>query len=522
MGDLDGKSFAKLCKDSHLLDRHFTATDADLVFAKAVPQAVRRMGLDHFALALGYIAQKKNVSVDVVQLAVADCGGPVLHATHAESVRFHDDKSTYTGTHARGGPESVAVGAGSAVDQSWKRSTDRRPSTGAVTPRPSTSSRLDAPRTPSKEIPRDVPRSPSKPSPRTPSKEIPRLSNAEDVVFKSFCGEGKLDMDGKSFAKLCKDSQLLDRNFTSIDADLVFAKAVPKGQRRMDSDHFAAALSHVAAKKSVSVCVVQAAVASCGGPVLHATVTDAVRFHDDKSTYTGMHTYAGPATGREAAIEKGRAPSTEGGERGSSKLSVPGDCASELASDDGCLDSSHVGSGFRAVRKMRRSQSKAGSDDDSTSASSGQADRSPSPHLTACLEKVFVSYAGPHADMDGKTFVKLCKDCKLLNILGSSKKFTQTDADLAFAKVVAKGQRRICFQQFEALLAAVADARGMTHDEVQALVGHSSGPVLLGTKTDAVRFHDDKTTYTGTHVNGGPESVAVGAGSAADQSWKRR
>jgi len=119
--------------------------------------------------------------------------------------------------------------------------------------------------------------------------------------------------------------------------------------------------------------------------------------------------------------------------------------------------------------------------------------------------------------MDGKTFVKLCKDCKLLN-----KKFTQTDADLAFAKVVAKGQRRICFQQFEALLAAVADARGMTHDEVQALVGHSSGPVLLGTKTDAVRFHDDKSTYTGTHVNGGPESVAVGAGSIADQSWKRR
>merc|ERR1712232_640485 len=130
--------------------------DADLVFAKAVPQAVRRMSLDHFALALGYIAQKKHVSADVVQLAVADCGGPVLHATHAESVRFHDDKSTYTGTHAKGGPEPVAVGTGSAADQSWKRSTERRPST---------SSRLDAPRTASKEIPGDVPRSPSKETP---------------------------------------------------------------------------------------------------------------------------------------------------------------------------------------------------------------------------------------------------------------------------------------------------------------------------------------------------------------------
>mmetsp|Transcript_67354 Transcript_67354/g.111563 ORF Transcript_67354/g.111563 Transcript_67354/m.111563 type:complete len:316 (-) Transcript_67354:284-1231(-) len=35
--------------------------------------------------------------------------------------RFFYDKSSYTGTHARGGPESVAVGHGTAYDQSWKR-----------------------------------------------------------------------------------------------------------------------------------------------------------------------------------------------------------------------------------------------------------------------------------------------------------------------------------------------------------------------------------------------------------------
>merc|ERR1719456_1862238 len=91
----------------------------------------------------------------------------------------------------------------------------------------------------------------------------------------------------------------------------------------MDSDHFAVALSHVAAKKNTTICILQAAVASCGGPVLHATVTDAVRFHDDKSTYTAMHTYAGPATRTEAW----------GGERGSSKLSALSDCASEPAVD---------------------------------------------------------------------------------------------------------------------------------------------------------------------------------------------
>jgi len=35
--------------------------------------------------------------------------------------RFFYDKSTYTGTHTRGGPSSVAKGSGTSFDQSWKR-----------------------------------------------------------------------------------------------------------------------------------------------------------------------------------------------------------------------------------------------------------------------------------------------------------------------------------------------------------------------------------------------------------------
>jgi len=35
--------------------------------------------------------------------------------------RFFYDKSSYTGTHAHGGPEHVAVGHGTSHDQSWKR-----------------------------------------------------------------------------------------------------------------------------------------------------------------------------------------------------------------------------------------------------------------------------------------------------------------------------------------------------------------------------------------------------------------
>jgi len=35
------------------------------------------------------------------------------------------------------------------------------------------------------------------------------------------------------------------------------------------------------------------------------------------------------------------------------------------------------------------------------------------------------------------------------------------------------------------------------------------------------RFFYDKSTYTGTHLRGGPDSVAKGGGTCADQSWKR-
>lgn len=35
--------------------------------------------------------------------------------------RFFYDRSTYTGTHTRGGPSSVAKGGGTSFDQTWKR-----------------------------------------------------------------------------------------------------------------------------------------------------------------------------------------------------------------------------------------------------------------------------------------------------------------------------------------------------------------------------------------------------------------
>jgi len=36
------------------------------------------------------------------------------------------------------------------------------------------------------------------------------------------------EMDGAKFSKLCRDCKLLNRNFTTIDVDLIFAKTKVK------------------------------------------------------------------------------------------------------------------------------------------------------------------------------------------------------------------------------------------------------------------------------------------------------
>merc|ERR1719262_131655 len=146
------------------------------------------MSIDQFNKALEHMAQRKNLSLTVVQSTIVDCQGPVIHATQADAVRFHDDKSTYTGTHVNGGPESVAVGAGTSTDQSWKRNSERLPSKGVGGRQSSKASRS------SNSSSVDV---------------IVELGFGEEEVFKAFCGDGHTDLDGKSFAKLCKDSHLL-------------------------------------------------------------------------------------------------------------------------------------------------------------------------------------------------------------------------------------------------------------------------------------------------------------------------
>lgn len=97
------------------------------------------------------------------------------------------------------------------------------------------------------------------------------------------------------------------------------------------------------------------------------------------------------------------------------------------------------------------------------------------------LYEVFVAFASfgagraAKAEMDGAHFVKLCKDTGLID-----RAFTTTNADLIFAKVKAKGDRKILFEAFLDALALVGeikfprDPEGF--DRVVLQILHSRGP----------------------------------------------
>lgn len=61
-----------------------------------------------------------------------------------------------------------------------------------------------------------------------------------------------------------------------------------------------------------------------------------------------------------------------------------------------------------------------------------------------------------------------------------------------------QGARRVGFKEFESSFQMLAEERGCSLDDVRALIAACGGPRANGVTTaDAVRLHDDKSTYTG-------------------------
>lgn len=121
------------------------------------------------------------------------------------------------------------------------------------------------------------------------------------------------------------------------------------------------------------------------------------------------------------------------------------------------------------------------------------------------LRRVFDEYCMGNKAMDGKSFAKLAKDCKLLD-----SKLTSTDVDITFEKIKERAERRIGFAQFEIGLGLLAKKKGASVDTLSKEVEKLNGPILNGTQAEYNKFHDDKSLYTGVYANGGPSTVDDG------------
>ncbi|PSC76607.1 p25-alpha family [Micractinium conductrix] len=124
--------------------------------------------------------------------------------------------------------------------------------------------------------------------------------------------------------------------------------------------------------------------------------------------------------------------------------------------------------------------------------------------MTGDLRSVFEAFAQfgsrePAGGMEGRAFSKLFKDCGLF-----CKRFTPTDADLVFSSLKPRGGKRISFEAFETALEKVATKKQLTVAELAGKIVAAGGPKASGTKAQANRFYDDKSSWTTTAKNGGP------------------
>jgi len=117
VGFMTNKVFAKLAKDAKLLDKNLTAAHVDLVFNAIKPKGGRTITFKVFCDGLDKLGAYKypqdfkagGAAVTTPKLVelINKQKAPVSTGTKALANKFHDDKSLYTGVHAKGGPTTI-------------------------------------------------------------------------------------------------------------------------------------------------------------------------------------------------------------------------------------------------------------------------------------------------------------------------------------------------------------------------------------------------------------------------------
>lgn len=366
--EMDGAKFIKFFRDSGLLGARITATDVDLIFAKARPvKGASKLRFDDFTWALHMAAERAGLDYRDLVIKAVGSGGPIANGTVAEPNKFHDDRSLYTGVSKQGGPTSVdnRVTIEGLIDRSFGDTTVRGIKLRVPTPQEKFGMEERQPKSPGRHLlgkppgrtngtrpskaPARAPPPALKPAssaltpwdPATPAEgaaargRLAAPSTALHDAFERFStfgsgspaqqpkGAGEVaKMDGFQFAKLCRDCGLLSVTFSAISADILFSKVKGRGERKITFAQFQQALEAVAALQGLGADAVESKVVASKGPLLTSSgMPTRVKLHDDKSLHTGMpkHAWVSPSNRasppvslREVVIRKGSGQTVQG------------------------------------------------------------------------------------------------------------------------------------------------------------------------------------------------------------------
>ncbi|KAK9821282.1 hypothetical protein WJX74_008620 [Apatococcus lobatus] len=350
-------------------------------------------------------------------------------------------------------------------------------------------------------------------------------------LFKIFCAFASFgtrqnleEMDSSMLNKLCRDCKLMGRGLTTTQVELTFASVKLKGRRRINFEQFTDALSLFAEKRGQDLRAIVDLILSSHGPQAKGTQPDFVKFHDDKTTYTGVYARGGPTNveqSQDLSAYLDRSSADVRGVKRQSSVSQNDPPPLDLRSSLGGAASPATASpatppsistpGHRASFSFGRVSSPA----TPTMRASTSSFKSPAPLSPSdqSLQAVFIQFAsfgsgtGPRdaarVEMDGARLVKLCREAGLIG-----GKVNTTSVDIIFSKVKTKGSRKISFSQFLVALDKLAAERGWDAAEARSCVSSCMGPTHTNTTTAAaVRLHDDRSTYTGVYAKGGPSTV---------------
>ncbi len=108
--EINERTFQKLYQEAHVMDSDLEKEDLIAIFKKVKPQGAMKIGYEEFKESVKLAAAKKKIPQLIFESILSKSHGPKARGTTPEKIRFHDDKTTFTGVHTKGGPTNVDKG----------------------------------------------------------------------------------------------------------------------------------------------------------------------------------------------------------------------------------------------------------------------------------------------------------------------------------------------------------------------------------------------------------------------------